>query len=237
MIVLVAGGTLFDILHKKSAKYFFNNWGSAKSKGTRKVGGGEMASLAIQTAVVDVLASGEFCNVQRRIAHLLTMYGFLAYVITTAVMVFCVPDARDADARHPAATVEPRGADDLPRRLLVLVLHSGRRRRRGQFTVSPRARRPVHPFASGERDAGSDLGVSAGDGTAPGQTCSSVCTSSPRRCCSRPFRGPSSRICSSSPRQPSRSGSAEANGSRRNLPSPADKPATFGSARRQPRHY
>jgi hypothetical protein len=30
---------------------------------------------------------------------------------------------------------------------------------------------------------------------------------------------------------------AEANGSRRNLPSPADKPETFGSARRRPRHY
>ena len=50
-----------------------------------------MVSVAIQTAVVDVLASGEFCNMQRRIAHLLTMYGFLAYVITTAIMVFAYP--------------------------------------------------------------------------------------------------------------------------------------------------
>ena len=30
---------------------------------------------------------------------------------------------------------------------------------------------------------------------------------------------------------------AEADGSRSNLPAPADKPATFGSARRQPRNY
>jgi hypothetical protein len=29
----------------------------------------------------------------------------------------------------------------------------------------------------------------------------------------------------------------QANGSRRNLPAPADKPATFGSARRQPQNY
>ena len=50
-----------------------------------------MVSVAIQTAVVDVLASGEFCNVQRRIAHLLTMYGFLAYVVTTVIMVFAYP--------------------------------------------------------------------------------------------------------------------------------------------------
>src|SRR6185436_16151048 len=37
----------------------------------------------------DVLASGEFCNMRRRLAHLLTMYGFVIYVVTTAVMVFC----------------------------------------------------------------------------------------------------------------------------------------------------
>jgi hypothetical protein len=88
MILLVAGGTLFDVIHKKSAKYFFNNWQKVKSKGTRPVGSMETASLAIQTAAVEVLTSAEFCNPHRRIAHLLTMYGFLAYVITTIIMVF-----------------------------------------------------------------------------------------------------------------------------------------------------
>jgi hypothetical protein len=29
----------------------------------------------------------------------------------------------------------------------------------------------------------------------------------------------------------------QANGSRRNLPAPANRPATFGSARRQPNHF
>ncbi len=91
MILMVAGGTLFDIMHKKSARYFFDNWRTAKKKGSRQVGGGEMASLAVQTAVVDVLASGEFCNPRRRVAHLLTMYGFLIYVITTVIMVFAYP--------------------------------------------------------------------------------------------------------------------------------------------------
>ena len=32
-----------------------------------------------------------FCNARRRLAHLLTMYGFLLYVGTTAVMVFGYP--------------------------------------------------------------------------------------------------------------------------------------------------
>jgi hypothetical protein len=84
MIVLVAAGTLFDIVHKGSAKYFFDHF--RKSKG-KPVGGGELVSIGVKTALVDVLASGEFCNTKRRIAHLLTMYGFILHVVATVVMV------------------------------------------------------------------------------------------------------------------------------------------------------
>jgi len=88
MIILVAAGTLFDVVHKGSAKYFFANWRKSKTKGSKAIGGGELASIAIKTGLVDFLASGEFCNARRRVAHLLTMYGFLIHYITTAVMVF-----------------------------------------------------------------------------------------------------------------------------------------------------
>jgi hypothetical protein len=91
MVILVAAGTLFDVLHKGSARYFFENFRKSRAKAKKQVGGGELVSIAVQTAVVDVLTSGEFCNVRRRIAHLLTMYGFLLYVGTTVLMVFCYP--------------------------------------------------------------------------------------------------------------------------------------------------
>ena len=87
MAVLVAAGTLFDIVHKGSAKYFFTNWRMSKKK-AKAVGGGELVSIALKTGVVDVLASGEFCNARRRVAHLLTMYGFILHVVSTVVMVF-----------------------------------------------------------------------------------------------------------------------------------------------------
>ena len=89
MICLVAGGTLIDILHKKSGRYFFANWQQSKKNQKRLVGTAEMVSLVVKTAVVEGLTSAEFCNARRRIAHLLTMYGFLAHVSTTAVLVFC----------------------------------------------------------------------------------------------------------------------------------------------------
>jgi len=89
MAVLVAVGTLFDIVHKGSARYFFDNWRKSKNqKGAQQVGGGELVSIAVKTGLVDVLASGEFCNARRRVAHLLTMYGFVLHVVSTVVMVF-----------------------------------------------------------------------------------------------------------------------------------------------------
>ena len=91
MVLAVFAGTLFDIIHKGSAKYYFDNWRKSKNKAPRHVGVGEMVWLAAKTGFVDVMASGEFCNARRRVAHLLTMYGFLIYVTTTAVMVFGYP--------------------------------------------------------------------------------------------------------------------------------------------------
>lgn len=89
MILLVVGGTLFDVLHKRSAKFFFNNWRKSQDNSSRTVGSGEVAGLAVKTLASEVLTSSEFCNQHRRIAHLLGMYGFIAYVLSSAVMVLC----------------------------------------------------------------------------------------------------------------------------------------------------
>src|SRR6476661_8516943 len=78
MAVAVVAGTLFDVVHKGSARYFFGHWRKSRGDGagSGSAGGPGLVSIAVQTAVVDVLASGEFCNTKRRIAHLLGMYGF-----------------------------------------------------------------------------------------------------------------------------------------------------------------
>src|SRR5512146_2894931 len=87
MALAVVAGTIIDMVHKGSARYFFANLRKSKGKG-RQIGGGELVSIAVHTAVVDVLASGEFCNPRRRVAHLLGMYGFVLYLLATVVMVF-----------------------------------------------------------------------------------------------------------------------------------------------------
>jgi hypothetical protein len=88
MFLLVMGGTIFDVIHKKSGVYFFRNWKKSKQNAKKSIDNSQLMSIATSTAVHDVLTSGEFCNPKRRMAHLLTMYGFILYVVTTVIMVF-----------------------------------------------------------------------------------------------------------------------------------------------------
>lgn len=92
MVLLVIGGTILDMVHKKSARYFFKNAEKAKAAATRELSAGEKASIAIKTVAEDVLTSAEFCSPQRRIAHLLTMYGFILFAAATAIMIFGYAD-------------------------------------------------------------------------------------------------------------------------------------------------
>lgn len=87
MVIFVIGGTILDMVHKKSAKYFFENSEKAKKAAKREVNGGEKVSMAVQTLTNEVLTSGEFENPKRRISHLLMMYGFILFVLSTVVMV------------------------------------------------------------------------------------------------------------------------------------------------------
>jgi hypothetical protein len=237
MILLVAGGTLFDIWHKKSARYFFDHWQLAKNKATRQVGGVEMAFLAARTAVVEGLTSGEFCNARRRIAHLLTMYGFLAYVVTTVIMVFAYPTpATPAPPIVPALwytgsvmvciggywfwffiRVDVVSEGNVPLRLMRADL----------FIVSLMASVTLGLIWALIQAAGSVTWAHVL--LAPYLLATTVLFGSvPWSKFSHMFYKPAAAF---------QKQLEQANGSRRNLPAPADSPATFGSARRLPRHY
>jgi len=236
MLVAVVAGTLFDVVHKGSAKYFFNNWRKSNSKGAKQIGGGEWVSLAVQTGLVDVLASGEFCNARRRVAHLLTMYGFLIYVITTAIMVFGYPTpATPTPAILPLlwwigglmvclggywfwffirADVAAEGNSPLRfmrADLFILSLL-------GSVTLGL-----IWAFLQtrGGPGANAFLGLYLIATTV-------LFGSVPWSKFAHMFFKPAAAF---------EKRASYANGSRSNLPAPADKPELFGSAREQPRHY
>ncbi len=231
MIVLVAAGTLFDVVHKGSARYFFDNWRRSRSK-AQHVNGGEMLSIAVQTAVVDVLASGEFCNARRRVAHLLTMYGFLIYVITTAIMVFGYPTP---------ATPTPAIVPQLWWLGGLMLLVGGywfwfliradvaaegnsplRVVRADLFILSLLASVTLGlAWAAAGGGAGALFGLYI---LATTVLFGSVPWSKFAHMFFKPAAAFEKRV-------------SYANGTRSNLPAPADKPERFGSAREQPRHY
>ena len=236
MVLAVFAGTLYDILHKGSARYFFDNWRKSRDKGRQQVGGGDMVSIAVKTGLVDVLASGEFCNARRRIAHLLTMYGFLIYVITTAVMVFGYPTpATPTPALLPQlwwlgglmicvggywfwffirADVAAEGNSPLRfmrADLFVVSLV-------GSVTLGL-----IWAYLQARANAGATVffGLYI---LATTVLFGSVAWSKFAHMFFKPAAAFEKRV-------------SYANGTRSNLPAPADKPEQFGSARTEPRHY
>jgi hypothetical protein len=236
MIVLVAAGTLFDIVHKGSARYFFDNWRKSKSRGSKQIGGGELVSIAVQAGLVDVLTSGEFCNARRRVAHLLTMYGFVIHVVTTAILVFGYPTpATPAPAFLPQlwwigglmvcfggywfwffirADVAAEGQS--PLRIMRADL----------FVLSLLASVTLGLIwaflqATGSSAAGAFFGLYI---IATTVLFGSVPWSKFAHMFFKPAAAFEKRV-------------TNANGFRTNLPAPADKPEVFGSARQMPRHY
>jgi hypothetical protein len=101
MILAVAGGTWLDIYHKRSAEFFTRRRAMANAAAQRPLGGVEITFLAAKT-FGEAAVSGEFCKWQRRVSHLLMMYGFLLYVITTFAMVFAYSTTAATPAVLPA---------------------------------------------------------------------------------------------------------------------------------------
>ncbi len=96
MILLVIGGTLLDIMHKQSARYFFENSKRAQKNAKKQVGGGKKVGLAVKTVANEVLTSSEFCNSRRRLSHLMTMYGFIVFVVSSAILIFSYTGGTDS---------------------------------------------------------------------------------------------------------------------------------------------
>jgi hypothetical protein len=234
MIAFVALGTLADMIHKKSARYFFEN--AHRSRGNRTIGTGERAGLALRTVVIDWLAAGEFCSTRRRLAHLLTMYGFLAYAVSTVVLVFIYPmDETETPALWPmlwhiGAALVCMGGYWFWFFIRVDVSAEGhspfRVVRADLFILSLLANTTLALIWSWLQSSGSDwwdvafglylLSALVLFGSVPWSKFSHMFY--------KPAAAFQKRV-------------EEANGSRANLPPPADKPATLGSARTQPSHY
>jgi hypothetical protein len=109
MLALVAVMTIMDVIHKKSAKYFFEDSKKAEAKVKagiaagdkncsvgfedgryREVSGGEKMGAAVGVVLNEVAVSGEFDSTKplRRFVHILTMYGTILLSAATIIIAF-----------------------------------------------------------------------------------------------------------------------------------------------------
>ena len=89
MATLVVVGTVLDIIHKKNVKYFFNNAKKAKLSATKTLSAGEKISVISKTIVSDIATTSELGAGKRRAAHLLGMYGTILFWVGSVIMIFC----------------------------------------------------------------------------------------------------------------------------------------------------
>ena len=89
MIIFVIAGTLLDIIHKKNVKYFFENAKKAKLSATKTLSTGEKISVISKTIVTDIATTSELGVGKRRTAHLLGMYGTILFWLASVILIFC----------------------------------------------------------------------------------------------------------------------------------------------------
>ena len=89
MILLIVAGTLLDIIHKKNVKYFFENAKKAKKNATKELTTGERIAVVSKTIAYDIGTTSELGAGKRRVAHLLGMYGTILFWMGSVMMIFC----------------------------------------------------------------------------------------------------------------------------------------------------
>ena len=91
MISLVVIGTLLDIIHKKNVKYFFNNAKKAKESAKIQLTTGQRTSVILKTVAHDIATTAELGRGKRRVAHVLGMYGTIIFWAASVCLIFQFP--------------------------------------------------------------------------------------------------------------------------------------------------
>ena len=93
MLALIFFGTVIQMIHHKNITYFFNNAKKAKLSAERELGAGEKTVIIAKTVVHDIATTAELGRGKRRVAHVLGMYGTIIFWITSALLIFSFPTA------------------------------------------------------------------------------------------------------------------------------------------------
>ena len=79
MVLLIAVGTIIQMIQHKNLKYFFENAKKAKLSAKKILSTSEKISVVSKTIVSDIATTSELGAGKRRMAHLLGMYGTIIF--------------------------------------------------------------------------------------------------------------------------------------------------------------
>ena len=96
MILLILIGTGLDMLHKKNVIYFFRNAQKAKKSAKTELSAGKKTAVILKTVAHDIATTSELGMGKRRIAHVLGMYGTILFWIGSVVLIFKYSSGTDA---------------------------------------------------------------------------------------------------------------------------------------------
>ena len=94
MVLLIMIGTGLDMLHKKNVVYFFRNALKAKKSAKKELSAGKKTAVILKTVASDIATTSELGFGKRRLAHVLGMYGTILFWIGSAAMIFFYTDSQ-----------------------------------------------------------------------------------------------------------------------------------------------
>ena len=92
MILLVIISTVLDMIHKKNVVYFFRNAKKAKKSAKLELSAGKKTAVILKTVATDIATTSELGMGKRRLAHVLGMYGTILFWVTSVILIFKYSD-------------------------------------------------------------------------------------------------------------------------------------------------
>ena len=101
MILMIIIGTGLDMLHKKNVIYFFRNAKKAKKSAKIELTKGKKTAVILKTIASDIATTSELGMGKRRVAHVLGMYGTILFWIGSIILIFKYSDGVPAPSYIP----------------------------------------------------------------------------------------------------------------------------------------
>ena len=101
MVLLIVIGTGLDMLHKKNVVYFFRNAHKAKKSAKTELSTGKKTAVILKTVAHDIATTSELGMGKRRIAHVLGMYGTILFWLGSVILIFKYSEGNVAPSIFP----------------------------------------------------------------------------------------------------------------------------------------